>query len=139
MSTVSQQCWSTVTILLKDKSQYSLQTNMLLALRLKQAGLTLGVETANLEVLTWLRDVATVRVHHTTQAVATERWQQEVAALLPEPLPPKVTPLRRVATPVPTAHPFEAVDLQHPLSVYEVVLREGLHHPDVESLVRCVG
>jgi transposase len=92
--------------------------------RLKQAGLTLDVETANLEVLAWLQDVANARVHRTTQAVPTERWQQEVAALLPEPLPPKVTPLRRVATPVPTAHPFEAVDLQHPLSVYEAVLRE---------------
>jgi len=96
-----------------------------LASRLKQAGLTLDVETANLEVLTWLRDVANARVHRTTRAVPTERWQQEIAALLPEPLPPKVTPLRRVATPVPTAHPFEAVDLQHPLSVYEAVLREA--------------
>lgn len=36
-----------------------------LASRLQQAGLHLDVETANLEVLKWLRDVANVREHNT--------------------------------------------------------------------------
>lgn len=46
--------------------------------QLKQAGLTLDVETANLEVLKWLRDIANVRVHQTTQEQPVFRWKQEL-------------------------------------------------------------
>ena len=46
----------------------------------KQAGLTLAVETAHIEVLKWLRDIAPVRKHQTLQQPPAVRWQQEVAS-----------------------------------------------------------
>lgn len=93
--------------------------------QLKQAGLTLDAETANLEVLKWLRDVANTRTHQTTQAVPAERWTQEREALLPVPLPANVTPLIIPATQTPPSQRFEPVNLQHPLSVYEAMLQEA--------------
>ena len=96
-----------------------------LASRLKQAGLVLDAETANLEVLKWLRDVANARTHRTTQAVPAQRWAQERDALLPVSIPDNVTPLVRVMTDSPAPHHFEPLDLQHPLSVYEAMLQEA--------------
>ena len=96
-----------------------------LASRLKQAGLTLDAETANLEVLKWLRDVANARTHQTTQAVPAERWAEERKVLLALPLPTNVTPLRIPATDTPPPQQFEPVNLQHPLSVYEAMLQEA--------------
>jgi len=94
-----------------------------LATQLKQAGLALDLETANLEVLKWLRDVANARVHRTTDAVPAERWAEEIATLIPPPRATNVYPLRRCdeTNRVPP-HDFETIDLQHPLSVYEAVL-----------------
>ena len=96
-----------------------------LASQLKQAGLALDAETANLEVLKWLRDVANARTHQTIQAVPAQRWEQEREALLPVPLPANVTPLIIPVTDTPPPQRFEPVDLQHPLSVYEAMLREA--------------
>ncbi len=53
---------------------------------LKKADLTLDVDTANVEVWKWLRDVANVRVHQTIQAQPTTRFKEEQAALRPLPL-----------------------------------------------------
>jgi transposase len=94
-----------------------------LVAQLKQAGLTLDVETANIEVLKWLRDVANVRCHQTTHAVPAERWREEINALQPLPPVATVTPLS-----LPEAHQpqdFAPEPLQHPLSVYEAILQGG--------------
>ena len=96
-----------------------------LVAQLKQAGLTLDVDTANLEVLKWLRDVANPRTHQTIQAIPVDRWAKEQEALLPVPLPANVTPLVVPAAETPRPRHFEPVDLQHPLSVYEEMLREA--------------
>ncbi len=95
-----------------------------LVAQLKQAGLTLDVETANIEVLKWLRDVANVRDHQTTMEQPLIRWQQEIAALQayrPKPDNLVELPVKESLTP----GYFEPVNLQHDLSVYETILLEA--------------
>ena len=94
-----------------------------LVAQLKQAGLTLDVETANVEVLKWLRDVANARCHQTTRAVPMERWCEEVNALQPRPPVATVTPLLLADTR--QLRGFVPEPLQHPLSVYEDLLQGG--------------
>lgn len=96
-----------------------------LATQLKQAGLIVDVDTANLEVRKWLRDVANARVHGTTQAIPAQRWKEEVQALLPEPVAMKAPapPVQELIKPV--GHRFEPIRLHHPLSVYDALLAEG--------------
>jgi len=92
-----------------------------LASQLKQAGLVLDVETANIEVLKWLRDIANVRQHQTTKEQPYLRWQQELSVLQAYQSKPDnlvELPLKESLTPV---H-FEPVNLQHALSVYETLL-----------------
>ena len=96
-----------------------------LSTRLGQAGLTLDVETANLEVHKWLRDVANARTHGTTEAVPAQRWVEEREALLPLALPENVTPLAQPRPSTPTPQRFEPEALQHPLDVYDALLQEG--------------
>ena len=92
-----------------------------LASQLKQAGLVLDVETANIEVLKWLRDVANVRQHQTTQEQPYLRWQQELTALQAyQSKPINLVELPRKTSLTPTH--FEPVNLQHDLSVYETLL-----------------
>jgi len=89
--------------------------------QLKQVGLVLDVETANIEVLKWLRDVANVRQHQTTKEQPYLRWQQELKSLQvyqPKPVNLVELPLKSSLTP---AH-FEPINLQHALSVYETLL-----------------
>lgn len=96
-----------------------------LVTQLKQAGLTLDVETANLEVLKWLRDVANARTHQTLQMVPAERWQEERQQL--QALPPAAT-IKPWVAPMsgrPSPICFELEHLQHALSVYEDMLQEG--------------
>lgn len=92
--------------------------------RLKQAGLSVDVETANIEVLKWLRDVANVREHQTTGEQPLLRWQQERAALQSyQPRPAQlIEPPAVQGTVIPQG--FEATNLQHDLSVYEALLQE---------------
>lgn len=95
-----------------------------LSARLKQAGLSVDVETANIEVLKWLRDIANVREHQTTSEQPLLRWQQERAALQPyQPKPAKLIEPPAVQG-VLTPRGFEAANLQHDLSVYEALLQE---------------
>jgi len=92
--------------------------------QLKQAGLRLDVETANVEVLKWLRDVANNRIHQTTQEQPAVRWKQELAALQTYE-PPSIQVIQlptEKETPIP--HHYEQENLHHALSVYEEVLRE---------------
>jgi len=92
-----------------------------LAAQLKQAGLVLDVETANIEVLKWLRDVANVRNHQTTQEQSCLRWQQELSALQAcQAKPDNLVELSRQETLTPVH--FEPINLQHDLSVYETLL-----------------
>jgi hypothetical protein len=97
-----------------------------LVAKLKQAGLTLDVETANLEVLKWLHDMANARTHQTIQAAPAQCWQEERQQL--QALPPSATIIPWVAPvsdrPSPTCS--EPEDLQHALSVYEAMLQEGV-------------
>ena len=60
---------------LRNSFYYPLQSS------LKQANLTLDVDTANAEVLKWLRDVANNRTHKTTGNVPAVRLEQERQAL----------------------------------------------------------
>lgn len=94
-----------------------------LVAQLKQAGLILDVQTANLEVQKWLRDVANVREHQTTLQQPLLRWKQERDALQPYQAMPVRTalPVNRIQLPI---HAFEPINLQHALSVYEAMLVE---------------
>jgi hypothetical protein len=94
-----------------------------LAAKLKQAGLDVDVESANLAVWRWLRDVANTRVHRTTEAIPAERWVVERSMLLPVLVPPaSTTAAAPPAAGRPLPRPVNAVRLQHPLSVYDEVL-----------------
>lgn len=100
-----------------------------LAARLKQAGLTLDVVTANAEVRRWLKEVANVRIHATTGVAPWQRLSQEEGAQLQPLAPawrgqiaaarPKADAEDRLAAQYPCAVPA-----QHPLSVYERLLQE---------------
>ena len=90
--------------------------------RLKQSGLELDAETANVEVLKWLRDVANARVRRTTGEVPAERWQSERESLLPAAHASNVVALHPPHAGITPAKTYPADNLQHPLSVYEAVL-----------------
>ncbi|MFM7707737.1 MAG: IS21 family transposase [Gammaproteobacteria bacterium] len=90
-----------------------------LATTLKQAGITLDVDTANAHVGPWLERVANRRLHATTGEIPAEQLVLERAHLralpltvLPLPAAPRRAP--RMPTPIES--------LQHPLSVYEQLL-----------------
>jgi len=84
-----------------------------------QAHVLLDAETANVEVLKWLRDVANVREHKGTGSRPVERLSEELAHMLPYEsalLPMSVKAPVRLRVPVPME------SLQHPLSVYAELL-----------------
>lgn len=93
-----------------------------LATTLKQAGITLDLETANAHVGPWLERVANRRLHATTGEIPAAQLVVERSHLRPLPLPalPLSVSPRRI-TRVPT--PIES--LQHPLSMYEQLLRSA--------------
>lgn len=98
-----------------------------LASKLAQDQLHLDVDTANTAVLTWLRDVAHVRVHGTTQEVVQTRLNEERATLQPLPLP-YLTHSTKCALPAvlpPHWGQFSQQPLQHELSVYEHLFAGG--------------
>lgn len=86
-----------------------------------QADVALDIETANVEVLKWLRDVANVRDHKGTAARPVDRLEADQRSMLP--YEPVLAPLEaaarlRLRTPLPVE------SLQHPLSVYGELLAE---------------
>ncbi len=116
-----------------------------LAARLKQAGLHLDVVTANGEVRHWLKDVAYMRLHGTTQRQPSEQlieerphlqpipvaWRGNITAARPQAAPPSPTTLittrpagvgERLVIPLPP---------QHPLAVYEQLLTPWRVEPAV--------
>ena len=93
--------------------------------RLRQAGLSLDRETANVEVRRWLREVANVRVHRETGTVPAEELVAERALLqvLPAPYRGAVAPARpaRAEVKLP-GKAFTVVPPQHDLAVYDRLL-----------------
>lgn len=93
--------------------------------RLKIASLVLDVQTANIEVLKWLKDTANCRIHGTTKEIPFERLAEEQLSLQPLPLPysgdvklARAVDVKEVTLPA----WFSQQPLQHPLSVYQQVL-----------------
>ena len=97
-----------------------------LVTRLRQAGVRLDRDTANVEVARWLREVANARIHGETQLIPAEQLESERAALqtLPAPYRGAVAAARpRTAelVPLPTgAH--VVVPPQHALGIYDRLL-----------------
>lgn len=85
--------------------------------RLTQAGLHLDVETANVEVWKWLRDVANVRKHQTTGQVPQSMLSEEQVSL--QPLPRQV--LEAVALPS-EANIWPVEALQRSPSIYDQLI-----------------
>ena len=83
--------------------------------QLKNVGLTLDVDTANVEVLKWLRDVAQVRIHGTTK-------QRPIDCLSEEQLQPMARPYNGDVKQARPATTFCAQPLQRPLAVYQQLL-----------------
>lgn len=96
-----------------------------LVTRLRQAGLALDRETANVEARRWLREVANARVHRETGRVPAEELVAERAALqeLPAPYRGAVAPARlaRAEEKLP-GKAFTVVPPQHDLTVYDRLL-----------------
>lgn len=97
-----------------------------LAAQLKQVGLVVDVETANIEVKKWLRDVANVRIHQTTGESPAFRWQKELSALKAYEIQTKDCTEFEIPTPRTIPHTYETILLQHPPSVYDHLLQEGV-------------
>lgn len=92
-----------------------------LVTRLKMAGLLLDKDTANQEVLKWLREIANQRVHGTTKAIPTDCLEKEKVYLQLLPPPYQGTIIRTVPQESPNPLWSQEV-LQHPLSVYQQLL-----------------
>jgi transposase len=93
--------------------------------RLKTAGLVLDSQTANIEVLKWLKETANRRVHGTTKEIPFERLAEEQSSLQCLPLPYRgdVKLARAVDVKEETMPSWcSQQPLQHPLSVYQQVL-----------------
>jgi len=84
-----------------------------------QPRMPLDVDTANVEVLKWLREVANVRKHATTDCRPLDRLPAEQARMLP--YEPALVPLEPAAA-VRVCTPLPVESLQHPLSVYGELL-----------------
>jgi transposase len=91
--------------------------------RIKGNGGVLDKMTANAEVLQWLREIANVRIHGTTQQKPLILLQQEHVFLQPLPAPYTGT-MSSLKAEQPL--PFNATPVQHPLAVYQQLL-EGCH------------
>jgi transposase len=86
-----------------------------------QADVALDVETANVEVLKWLRDVANVRSHQGTAERPIDRFEADQLAMLP--FEPAMAPIEAAAR-LRLKSPLPVESLQHPLSVYGELLAE---------------
>jgi transposase len=97
-----------------------------LVTRLRQAGLKLDRETANVEALRWLREVANVRLHGETGLVPADALEHERAALqkLPAPYRGAVAAARARSAELVSlpARAHIVVPPQHALGVYDRLL-----------------
>jgi hypothetical protein len=72
----------------------------------------------------WLRDIANIRIHQTTQEQPLYRFKQELSQLQPYellPQPVHLTMVKQERLP----HCYEVINLQHSLTIYETIL-EGV-------------
>jgi transposase len=83
-------------------------------------GIVLDAATANRFVLEWLAEVANVRTHTGLKQRPKDRWQEELAQLMP--LPPA---FRRDGSLLMGRYPTPLESIQHPLCVYGELL-EGV-------------
>lgn len=90
--------------------------------RLKQAGLTLDVATANIEVRKWLDEVANCRIHGETNERPCDRQEIERQAMLPLPQRLSVEPAKSKAS---ASFAWPVTRLQRSPAVYEQMLQEG--------------
>lgn len=109
-----------------------------LVARLKPAGLQLDVVTANVEVRPWLKDVANVRIHGTTQRKPSEQlieeqphlqplptaWRGDIAAARPQAAETAVSAPSNARPVVVSQHIATPLPAQHPLAVYEELLAQ---------------
>ena len=91
--------------------------------RLKQAGLTLDVATANIEVRKWLDEVANCRIHGETNERPCDRLNIERQVMLPLPQRLSVEPSKSELM-GPTSWPV--TPLQRTPAIYQQMLAEGL-------------
>lgn len=95
-----------------------------LASQLKSVNLKLDMQTANIEVLKWLRDIANVRMHGTTKVSPIERLKEEQNYL--QPLPRPYLGDIRAARPEKISEDYSQTfcsqPMQRPLSVYQQIL-----------------
>lgn len=87
-----------------------------------QADVVLDADTANVEVLKWLRDVANLRDHKGTGERPVDRLFAEQQAMLP--YEPAMAPIEAAAR-IRLRMPLPVESLQHPLSVYGELLAQG--------------
>jgi len=84
--------------------------------RLRPAGVTLDVETANREGRRWLSEVANRREHQTIRCRPCDRWVEDQQAMLALP-PEKTVEQTLIKANIQT---FDRNPLHHPLSIYDV-------------------
>lgn len=89
--------------------------------KLRAAGIPLDVETANIEIKAWLRDVANVRLHQTLLEQPVRRFEQEVHHLqpLPYPLAPRQAVSRIVTQRSSLASKYSDLPLHHEMAQYD--------------------
>lgn len=93
-----------------------------LATKLKTAELVLDVDTANSEVLKWLRDIANLRVHGTTGEIPAERLKLERSTLQPLPLDYSGSHPAALEIMEDKGEQFSTISLQHSLCIYQSIL-----------------
>jgi transposase len=87
--------------------------------KLRPLGLTLDPQLANYEVKKWLRDIANQRLHATISQIPNQLLLEEKEYL--KPLPFGYTGKIIQA---PAVHQAKSISLQHPLSLYDDLLKE---------------
>lgn len=98
-----------------------------LAAKLKQADMPLDIDTANIEVLKWLRDIANQRLHGTTNQIPATRLILERKVLQALPSNRRLAPQEAiVSTPMPVGTRYSAEQLQHSPCVYDSLLQEAV-------------
>lgn len=104
-----------------------------LSAQLKQAGLTLDVVTADIQVHIWLKEIANERVHGTTQIRPSQRLPEECLQPIPSPWRGDIRAARpqRDETVTLAQRPVVVVEriaqaspMQHPLAIYEQILEQ---------------
>ena len=92
--------------------------------KLKMSHLKLDRQTANVEVLKWLRDVANIRLHGTTREVPLERLkkEQEFLQKLPSPYYGVIKAAKAIAIEEGSHISFCDKPLQRSLAVYQQIL-----------------